>query len=368
MAGWTIANSSRAEVSVFHIHFSSSVMPESTQNRAAHRVRPLAPIMAAAIALGVAACADATSPTASPNDFPSAAALGKGGNGGGTGGNAAAPRIAFVRNDPGYDHGSIFVKSSDASEGEPGVQVTFGNKDRLPSWSPDYRKIAFQRLGSDQYEYIYVVSASGSGQPKKLVQGYTPRWSPDGTKIAFTAYAADGDVSNGDVYVMSANGGNITRLTTATNTDFFPSWSPDGSKIAFASKRTGTHEIFVMNADGTAQTQVTNCAIEGAQCSAPSWSPIPGDNRLAFYYAGSLLGSNFTAIRTISANGTGLTTVLLTPELGKVDWSPDGTRIAFSSNHGGRTRPEIFTILLDGTGLEQVTSRAQAEFDVAWIP
>ena len=48
-------------------------------------------------------------------------------------------------------------------------------------------------------------------------------------------------------------------------------------------------------------------------------------------------------------------------------WSPDGQRIAFTSNHGGRTRPEVFTIGAGGTGLEQVTASIKAEFDVAWI-
>ena len=102
-------------------------------------------------------------------------------------------------------------------------------------------------------------------------------------------------------------------------------------------------------------------------CSAPSWSPVPGHDRLAYYYAGTVLDNDFTAIRTISTDGTGLTTVLVTPELGKVDWSPDGLRIAFSSNHGGRTRPEVWTIGAGGTGLEQVTASAKAEYDVAWI-
>ena len=341
-------------------------MPTSLQTDGVDRLGPIALLTAVALTVALSACADGVAPGSSPNDFPTAAALGKGGNGGG--GNAGEPRIAFVKNDPDYDRGSIFIKAATGlSEADPGVQVTFGDKDRLPAWSPDYRKIAFQRLDSDQYEYIYVTSVSGGGQPKKLVGGYTPRWSPDGTKIAFNKFAADGNSTNGDIYVMTPTGGNITRLTTAPGDDFFPSWSPDGSQIAFASHRTGTHEIFVMNADGTGQTQVTNCAIEGAQCSAPSWSPVPGHNRLVYYYAGTLLGSDFTAIRTISTNGTGLATVLVTPGLGKVDWSPDGQRIAFTSNHGGRTRPEVFTIGAGGTGLEQVTASIKAEFDVAWI-
>ena len=41
-------------------------------------------------------------------------------------------------------------------------------------------------------------------------------------------------------------------------TDFYPSFSPDGSKIAFSSDRDGNYEIYVMNADGSNQTRLTN--------------------------------------------------------------------------------------------------------------
>jgi len=47
-------------------------------------------------------------------------------------------------------------------------------------------------------------------------------------------------------------------------------WSPDGSKIAFDSSRSGNYEIYVMNADGTGQTNVTD---NPADDSAPDWSP-----------------------------------------------------------------------------------------------
>jgi TolB protein len=48
------------------------------------------------------------------------------------------------------------------------------------------------------------------------------------------------------------------QLTTHPDTDQIPDWSPDGTKIAFTSYRSGgTPQLFVMNADGTGQTQLT---------------------------------------------------------------------------------------------------------------
>ena len=57
--------------------------------------------------------------------------------------------------------------------------------------------------------------------------------------------------------------------------DGSPSWSPDGGRIAFDSLRDGNGEIYVMNADGSGQTRLTdNPASDGS----PSWSPqsVPG--------------------------------------------------------------------------------------------
>jgi Tol biopolymer transport system component len=51
-----------------------------------------------------------------------------------------------------------------------------------------------------------------------------------------------------------------------------PSWSPDGRRIAFASDRDGNREIYVMNADGSGQINLTN---NPADDWGSSWSPAP---------------------------------------------------------------------------------------------
>ena len=90
--------------------------------------------------------------------------------------------------------------------------------------------------------------------------------APEQGKIAFSS-DRDGDW---EIYVMDADGSNQTNLTSSPAVDEFPSWSPDGSMIAFTSDRDGDYEIYVMDADGSNQTNITNSA---AYNKEPSWSP-----------------------------------------------------------------------------------------------
>lgn len=91
-------------------------------------------------------------------------------------------------------------------------------------------------------------------------------WSPDGTRIAFSA-TVDG---NADIYVMDADGKNVTRLTTAPESDTEPDWSPDGGTIAFTSARDGATQVWAMNADGSGARSLTSGA--GAN-SSPAFRP-----------------------------------------------------------------------------------------------
>jgi len=71
------------------------------------------------------------------------------------------------------------------------------------------------------------------------------------------AFVSDRD-GNEEIYVMNADGTGQTNLTNNPANDFSAAWSPDGSQIAFASDRVFNCDIYVMNADGTGQTILTH--------------------------------------------------------------------------------------------------------------
>ena len=73
-----------------------------------------------------------------------------------------------------------------------------------------------------------------------------------------------------EIYVMNADGTALSRLTNNPAVDVFPAWSSDGSKIAFTSDREGGPEIFIVNPDGTDLTRLTD---NTANDALPAWSP-----------------------------------------------------------------------------------------------
>ena len=86
---------------------------------------------------------------------------------------------------------------------------------------------------------------------------WAPVWAPDSQRLAF-ASSRDG---NTEVYVMDADGTNPTNLTQNADTDGWNIvWSPNGQRIAFTSERDGNTEVYVMDADGTDPTNLTQSA------------------------------------------------------------------------------------------------------------
>ena len=157
-------------------------------------------------------------------------------------------------------------------------------------------------------------------------------------RIAFTQIGFD----NYEIYVMDADGGNQENLSNHPVDDMEPDWSPDGTKIAFISNRNGgVYQIYVMDADGTDQIRLTDGWWEKG---LPNWSP--DGTKIAF-----TIHDGIPHIDVMDADGNNR--MRLVDEASEPSWSPDGGKIVFVSwkdnNH------EIIAKGADGQGLEKVT-------------
>jgi DNA-binding SARP family transcriptional activator/Tol biopolymer transport system component/tRNA A-37 threonylcarbamoyl transferase component Bud32 len=170
--------------------------------------------------------------------------------------------------------------------------------------------------------------------------------------------------SGSDIALMDAGGFVIKKLTTGTTTrpNISPVWSPGGSRIAFAGASEEGFDLYVMNADGSDITRLTDLPGDEAQ---PAWSP--DGNRIAFVFD-DLGDPHFrTGIAVANADGTGLTELVTRDDqnLWGPTWSPDGNRIAFHSE----AREDLFVIGADGAdGTAVQPDRGTVLVTAGWTP
>ena len=157
-----------------------------------------------------------------------------------------------------YNSGGKLYKISPDKPGEPELIptgfATRCNNDHVIA--ADGQQIAISHATKeDRKSRIYTLPFAG-GTPHlvtPLGPSYLHGWSPDGQQLAYCAERN----GNYDVYVIPAEGGEETRLTTAEGLDDGPEYSPCGRYIWFNSVRTGLMQLWRMKRDGSEQTQMT---------------------------------------------------------------------------------------------------------------
>jgi Tol biopolymer transport system component len=316
-----------------------------------HRPKNPGPCLLALFsAIAIGACKDlATEPQSQPDEAQTALARSHG---------HKKPKGQIV-----YAADQIYVMRADGSRQRAITNIPGGYGE--PVWSPDGKRIAFvsEREGPRFAFQLYVMNADGSGQTRitnEPVAARSPAWSPDGTRIAFSS-ERDGKE---DIYLVNPDGSNLVNIDNDFRQDRNPTWSPDGTRIAFDRN---SSNVWVMNADGSGQTQLTQSP--GFTSSIePAWSR-KGD-KIAFSSSQQRPTDQVREIFVMNPDGTNATrlatnTTGILPGDFSLAWSPDGSRIAFTTTRN--RQQEIYSIKADGTGLINLTNTAgRYEQDPAW--
>jgi Tol biopolymer transport system component len=194
--------------------------------------------------------------------------------------------------------------------------------DACPAWSADGKHLAWCH-GVRRGGVIDIWTMKLDGTEKRQVTDLGgrvtfPDFSPSGNRIVFGGRPAG--ATNDDIFRVSVDGDGLVRLTSDAGNDSLPAYSPDGRKIVFVSDRTGISQIWVMNADGSNEQQLTFDDVFKTQ--VPDWSP--DGSRIA--YAAGDPGD----VLVMDADGSNAHTVIGGPtdDFGPA-WSPDGGQIAF---------------------------------------
>jgi Tol biopolymer transport system component len=219
---------------------------------------------------------------------------------------------------------------------------------------------------------IWTINADGTGLTRvtydpNLIDGEA-KWSPDGTQFVFTRESRR--TGNGVIYTINVDGTNMTKLSNGRRYHEGGRFTPDGSQIVFQAfgDAGGICEIYTMDPDGSDKTLLAD---PSARLGLGDISPDGSQLLVTDNCAGPLPQSIYrmrigeTHLRQLTDAGCCYQDI-------PAAWSPDGTRIVFTSN---RVQPgfldgtprEVYVMAADGTDMVQITSSRQFS-GVDWGP
>ena len=278
-------------------------------------------------------------------------------------------RIAFTTEEWAYHY--IYSMNPDGSDRR---RLTYATDDRDPVWSPDGWTVAFTSDRNANY-LSFVTGVDGAGQKQVADMGDTgvPAWSPAGDRIAFSC--CEGVL--GYIWVVDTERRG-RRLDATAGTDWAddPVWSPDGTRLAFGRSVSADNalgfvdEMFLIDADGTNLTQITNTEGGAYGTGRPVWSP--DGSQIAFTRFRDLdpaptVSNVDTELLVVNSDGSGQIIVADTQgDDHSPVWSPDGTRIAF--HHSTQSTTKILVVNADGSGQRALARTRGAEWGPRWSP
>ena len=255
--------------------------------------------------------------------------------------------LAFVRDT--LDVREIYLLS--LSGGAP-QQITFDHADiQGITWAPQSDKLIFASSRQGQTS-LWSISAKG-GTPQRLpIAGagwaIRPALNRKGNRLAYTSVVYSSSIWRAPITPDHKITPPLEHFISSTGLEEGPQYSPDGKHIVFQSTRTGYHEIWRADADGSNPIQLTHIAKN--LTGTPRWSPdskwISFDSRPAGHSHVFIINAEGGQPRQVTQGDS---------ENGVASWSPDGKWIYFASNRGGTW--EIWKITPEGNSATQITHK-----------
>ncbi|QDU33198.1 translocation protein TolB [Poriferisphaera corsica] len=196
-----------------------------------------------------------------------------------------------------------------------------------------------------------------------------PTFSPDGKLIAFSSNRS----GNWDIYIMDSDGGPARQLTSSNDLDeIHPSFSPDGSKLVYCTfgGPSGQMEMVVIDINSPTTKRFIGYG------TLPAWSP--SDNTILFQRArerGTRWYSIWSVTLLENGNVTPPTELVSSANAAAItpNWSPDGKYIVFctvidpeSDDYQRMTKADVWVMNADGSGRARVTAGPYAHQQPAW--
>lgn len=174
-------------------------------------------------------------------------------------------RLAYVS----FESGKPVVYTHALGSGQRTQVANFRGSNSAPAWSPDGQRLAVA-LTRDGHSQVYLVSADGTGTPRRLVSSggidTEPHFSPDGQHLYFTSDRG----GSPQIYRVPASGGDPTRITFGASYNSSPRVSPDGRLLAFVTRRDGRYLVAIKDLAGDGREEVLS---DGGREEAPSFAP-----------------------------------------------------------------------------------------------
>lgn len=214
-------------------------------------------------------------------------------------------------------------------------------RNSVPSFSPDGRRIAFQRFRHGHPSQLWLIEHDGTDL-RDLTDGDVgavwPVWSADGRWVFFR--------SRGKWNRIDVSSRRVEVLADRIEPDWIrPTLSPDSLRVAYSRTTGGTTDMWTAARDGSDPTRLTFAA---EFAGFPSWSP--DGERLAF----ELVGRDSTQLAMVPAAGGDVELLTREPGLSWTGgWSPDGRKIAFAARRGATWN--VYWIDIESRTVQQVT-------------